>query len=159
MDTDSSEPSAAITSDQAPPPESIDISYGLRRNRVPRYRCGTCGLRDCECNYMVHAGFPIRPRGVQLTREKEMSLPSGTVDRLIIRAEKTYTGLQRNENPFLVDYILSKMRDLTIAKVPCPRFKEWTYDLHGLEFTLPITVPPLPANIAFGPFNYEREPI
>ena len=159
MDTDSSEPSAAITSDQAPPPESIDISYGLRRNRVPRYCCGTCGLRDCECNYMVHAGFPIRPRGFQLTREKEMSLPSGTVDRLIIRAEKTYTGLQRNENPFLVDYILSKMRDLTIAKVPCPRFKEWSYDLHGLEFTLPITVPPLPANIAFGPFNYEREPI
>ena len=24
---------------------------------------------------------------------------------------------------------------------------------------MPITVPPLPANIAFGPFNYEREPI
>ena len=24
---------------------------------------------------------------------------------------------------------------------------------------LPITVPPLPANIAFGPFSYEREPI
>ena len=88
-----------------------------------------------------------------------MSFPSGTVDRLIIRAEKTYTGLQRNENPYLVDYILSKMRDSTTAKAPCPRFKEWTYDLRGLVFILPITVPPLPANIAFGQFNYEREPI
>ena len=153
IDTDSSAPSAAITSDQAPPPDSINTRYGLRRNRIPRYRCGTCGLRDCECNYLVHAGFPIRPRGVLLTHEKEMSFPNGTVNCLVIRAEKTYTGLQRNENPYLVDYILSKMRDSTIAKAPCPRFKEWTYDLHGLEFTLPITVPPLPGNIAFGPFN------
>ena len=91
--------------------------------------------------------------------EKEMSFPNGTINRLVIRAEKTYTGLQRNENPYLVDYILSKMKDSTIAKAPCPRFKEWTLDIHGLEFTLPINVPPLPGNIAFGPFNYEREPI
>ena len=63
MDTDSSAPSAATTSDQAPPPESINSRYGLRRNRVLKYRCGTCGLRDCECNYMVYAGFPIRARG------------------------------------------------------------------------------------------------
>ena len=62
VDTDSSALSAAITSNKAPPPESINTRYGLRRNCVPRYRCGTCGLRDCECNYMVHTGFPIRPR-------------------------------------------------------------------------------------------------
>ena len=159
MDTDSSAPSAAVTSDQAAPPESTNARYGLRHNRIPRYRCGTCGLRDCECNYMVHAGFPIKPQGVLLAREQEKSLPSGTVDRLVIRAEKTYTGLQRSDTPYPVDYILSKMKDSTIAKAPCPRFKEWTYDLVGLEFTLPITVPPLPTNIAFGPFNYEREPI
>ena len=85
--------------------------------------------------------------------------PSGTVDRLVIRAEKTYTELQRSKTSYPVDYILSKMRNSTIAKVPCPRFKEWTYDLLGLEFTLPITFSALPANIAFGPFNYEREPI
>ena len=58
VDTDTSAPSAAVTSDQASPPESTNARYGLRRNRVPRYRCGTCGLRDCECNYMIHAGFP-----------------------------------------------------------------------------------------------------
>ena len=141
VDTDSSASSAAVTSDQAAPPESTNARYGLRRNRIPRYRCGTCGLRDCECNYMVHAGFPIKPQGVLLAREQEKSLPSGTVDRLVIRAEKTYTGLQRSDTPYPVDYILSKMKDSTIAKAPCPRFKEWTYDLIILEFTLPITVP------------------
>ena len=108
---------------------------------------------------MIHAGFPIKSQGVLLALEQEKSLPSGMVDRLVIRAEKTYTGLQRSDTPYPVDYILSKMKDSTIAKAPCPRFKEWTYDLVGLEFTLPITVPPLPTNIAFGPFNYEREPI
>ena len=159
VDTDSSAPSAVVTSDQAAQPESTNARYALRRNRVPRYRCRTCGLRDCQCNYMVHAGFPIRPRGVLLAREQDKSLPSDTVDRLVIRAEKTYTGLQRSETPYPVDYILLKMKDSTIAKTPSPRFKEWTYDPNGLEFTLPITVPPLPANIAFGPFNYEREPI
>ena len=35
--------------------------------------------------------------------EREMSFPDSTVNRLVIRAEKTYTGLQRNENPYLVD--------------------------------------------------------
>ena len=38
MDTDSSAPSAAVTSDQAAPPESTNARYGLRRNRIPRYR-------------------------------------------------------------------------------------------------------------------------
>ena len=108
---------------------------------------------------MIHAGFPTRPRGVLLTQEKGKPIPSGMVDRLIIRAEKTYTGLQRSKTSYPVDYILSKMRNSTIAKAPCPRFKEWTYDLLGLEFTLPFTLPPLLANIPFGPFNYEREPI
>ena len=159
VDTDSSAPSAAVTSDQVQAPELPTTRFGLRRNGAPRYRCGTCGLRDCKCKNLVHAGFPIKPRGVLLTHEKEMSLPNGTVDRLIIRAKKTYTGLQRNKNPYPIDYILSKMRDSAIAKAPCPRFKECTYDLRGLEFTLPITVPPLPPNITFGPFNYEREPI
>ena len=79
MDTDTSAPSAAVTSDQAPPPESTNARYGLRRNRIPRYRCGTCGLRNCECNYMIHAGFQTRPRGVLLTQEKGKPLPSAMV--------------------------------------------------------------------------------
>ena len=51
------------------------------------------------------------------------------------------------------------MRDSTIAKAPWPQFKEWTHDFRGLEFKLAVTVPPVPQNIAFGSFNYEREPI
>ena len=46
-----------------------------------------------------------------------------------------------------------------VAEEPCPRFKEWTRDLRGLEFTLAVTVPPVTPNIVFGPFNCEREPI
>ena len=109
VDTDSSAPSAAVTSDQAQTQELPNTGYGLRRSRAPRYRCGTCGLRDCKCNNLVHADFPIRPRGVLLTREKETPLPNGTVDRLTIRGEKTYTGLQRSENPYPIDFILSKI--------------------------------------------------
>ena len=46
-----------------------------------------------------------------------------------------------------------------VAEEPCPRFKEWTSDLRGLEFTLAVTVPPVTPKIVFGPFNFEREAI
>ena len=46
-----------------------------------------------------------------------------------------------------------------VAEEPCPRFKEWTSDLRGLEFTLAVTVPPVTPNIVFGPFNFERKTI
>ena len=46
-----------------------------------------------------------------------------------------------------------------VAKAPCPRFKEWTSDGKGLEFTLATVVPPVPLSIVFGPFNFEREPV
>ena len=78
--------------------------------------------------------------------------------RLIVRAEKTYTGLERHTN-YSPEHILFEMSKCEVAKAPCPRFKEWTHDGKGLEFTLAITVPPMPSNIVFGPFNFEREPI
>ena len=80
------------------------------------------------------------------------------VSRVVIRAEKTYTGLER-ERIFPVDVVLEELSKSKIAEEPCPRFKEWTSDLRGLEFTLAVTVPPVTPNIVFGPFNYEREPI
>ena len=46
-----------------------------------------------------------------------------------------------------------------MTRAPCPRFKEWTHHFNSLEFTLPVLIPPAPPNIAFGPFNYEREPV
>ena len=32
--------------------------YQLRRNRAPRYRCGTCGSRDCSCVNLVMSETP-----------------------------------------------------------------------------------------------------
>ena len=55
--------------------------------------------------------------------------------------------------------ILEKLSLPGVAKAPCPRFKEWTSDGKGLEFTLATVMPPVPSNIAFGPFNFEREPV
>ena len=159
IDTDSSALSAAVTSDQEPPPGTTNTRYGLRCNRTPRYRCGTCGLRFCKCNLMIHANFPARSREVLLRREVKQSPANIMVRRLVLRTEKTYTGLQRSVAAHPLEYIFARMTSSTIAKAPCPRFKEWTHDLRGLEFTIPITIPPLPPNIAFGPFNYEREPI
>ena len=124
VDTDSSAPSAAVTPDQAPPPESTNARYGLlRRNRVSKYRCGTCGLRNCECNYMIQARFPIRPPGVLLTSENKPLPADGMVSRLVIRAGKTYTGLQRSVASYPLRHIFSKMKESAIAKASCPRFK------------------------------------
>ena len=159
VDTDSSAPSAAVTSDQEPPPGSTNTRYGLLRNRTPRYRCGTCGLRVCKCNYMIHANFPVRSREVLLTREVKQSPANNMDNRLVLRTEKTYTGLQRSVAAHPLEHILARKKSSAIARVPCPRFKEWTHDLQGLEFTISISIHPLPPNITFGPFNYEREPI
>ena len=75
-----------------------------------------------------------------------------------MRAEKTYSSLERHgDHP--VDTILEKLSLPGVAKAPCPRFKEWTSDGKGLEFTLATMMPPVPSNIAFGPFNFEREPV
>ena len=80
------------------------------------------------------------------------------VNRLVIRAEKIYTGVERSQS-FSIEHILMRLNESEVTRAPCPRFKEWTHDDHGLEFTLPVTIPPAPPNIAFGPFNYEREPV
>ena len=58
-----------------------------------------------------------------------------------------------------MEHILTKLSESEVARAPCPRFEEWTHDHRGLEFTLPVIFPPAPMNIAFGPFNYEREPV
>ena len=89
----------------------------------------------------------------------KQSPANNMVSRLVLRTERTHTGLQRNVASHPQEYILARMKSSTIAKAPSPRFKEWTHDLQGMEFTISITIPPLPPNIALGPFNYEREPI
>ena len=139
-------------------PKSAEASeaprYQLRSRRQPRYKCGTCGLRDCVCLLAVKENrrVPIGARGVPPEEREKL------VHRLTVRAEKTYSAVERSGN-HPVDAILEKLSLPGVEKAPCPRFKEWTSDEKGLEFTLPTVMPPVPNNIAFGPFNFEREPV
>ena len=96
---------------------------------------------------------PVRPKPQPLIHNGKL-----LVSRVVIRAEKKYTGLKR-ERVFPVDVVLEELSKSKVAEEPSPRFKEWTSDLRGLEFTLAVTVPPVTPNIVFGPFNFEREPI
>ena len=139
-------------------PKSAEASeaprYQLRSRRQPRYKCGTCGLRDCVCLLAVKENrrVPIGARGVPPEEREKL------VHRLTVRAEKTYSAVERSGN-HPVDVILEKLSLPGVEKAPCPRFKEWTSDEKGLEFTLPTVMPPVPNNSAFGPFNFEREPV
>ena len=144
-----------MPSETAIPTEASEVSrYQLRSRRQPRYKCGTCGLRDCVCLLAVNENrrVPTGARGVPPERGEN------PVHRLTKRAEKTYSSLERHgDHP--VDTILEKLSLPGVAKAPCPRFKEWTSDGKGLEFTLATVMPPVPSNIAFGPFSFEREPV
>ena len=99
-------------------------------------------------------GIPNEARGVPPEEVETRSM----VYRLTFRAEKTYSAVERTRD-HLVYIILEKLSSPGVAKAPCPRFKEWTSDGKGLEFTLATVVPPVPGNIVFGPFNFEREPV
>ena len=77
--------------------------YHLRSRRQPRYKRGTCGLRDCVCLLAVNENrrVPIGARGVPPEREENL------VYRLMVRAEKTYSTLEWSGDP-PVDTILEK---------------------------------------------------
>ena len=128
--------------------------YQLRSKRQPRYKCGPCGLRDCVCLLAVNENrrVPTGARGVPPEEGEKL------VYRLTVPAEKTYSAVERSgDHP--VDTILEKLSSPVVAKAPCPRFRELTSDGKGLEFTLPTVMPPVPNNIAFGPSNFERQPV
>ena len=149
------ETTTTMPPETAIPNETSEVPrYQLRSRRQPRYKCGTCGLRDCVCLLAVNENrrVPTGARGVSPKRGENL------VHCLTVRAEKTYSSLERHgDHP--VDTILEKLSLPGVAKAPCPRFKEWTSDGKGLEFTLATVMPPVPSNIAFGPFNFEREPV
>ena len=54
----------------------------------------------------------------------------GWVHRITVRAEKTSLGVERTEN-YTVKVILEKLSVPGGAKIPCPRFEEWTSDGKG----------------------------
>ena len=91
--------------------------YHLRSERQPRYKCGTCGLRDCVCLLAVNENrrAPIGARGVPPEREGNL------VYRLMVRAEKTYSAVEGSgDHPG--DTILEKLSSPGVTKAPCPRF-------------------------------------
>ena len=130
--------------------------YQLRHRRQPRYKCGTCGLSDCVCVLATNEkrDVPTGARGALQEGRQHAEL----VHRIIVRAEKTFSGVERTEK-YPVETILQQIAVPGVAKAPCPRFKERTSDGKGLEFTLATVVPPVPPTIVFGPFNFEREPV
>ena len=160
--SDSDAPTAHLTSDVDQSASQVTPHYDLRRNRVPRYRCGTCGFRDCTCVMALHqsptiptgrAKTPVRPKRQPFIHNGKI-----LISRVVMRAEKTYTGLER-ERIFPVDVVPEVLSKSKVVEEPCPRFEERTSDLRCLEFTLAVTVPPVTPNIVFGPFNFEKEPI
>ena len=96
---------------------------------------------------------PIGARRVPETRQNE-----DLVHRIVVRAEKTFADVERTGN-HSAQIILQQVVVPGVAKARCPRFKECTSDGKGLEFTLATVVPPVPPNIVFGLFNFERGPV
>ena len=111
-DSDSDAPTAQLTSDVDPGATQVNPHYGLRRNRVPRYRCGTCGFRDCTCVVALNKSptIPLGPVKTSVDPKPQPFIHNGKllVSRVVIRAEKTYTGLER-ERIFPVDVVLEEV--------------------------------------------------
>ena len=106
--------------------------YQLRSKRRPRYKCGTCGLRDCVCLLAVseNRGFPLEPGEFFRKGEKQK------VWCIASQSEpRRHSAVERfGDHP--LDTILQKLMLPGAAKVPCPRFKEWSSDGKRLEITL-----------------------
>ena len=157
------------TPSQAPP-------YQLRRNRAPRYRCGTCGSRNCSCVNLVEVRTPDKrlARGVDAPaldladieifedhiqhtirsiHAKDQDVPQ--VHHVVISIEKTYSSIGPGVVPPL-ETTLKAMQGTPPSDCPTYRFKEWTWhDKSGLEFTLAAIIPPLPPSMVFGKIEPE----
>ena len=154
------------TSTQAP-------RYQLRTNRAPRYRCGTCGSRNCSCIHRI----TIKPPDLRLAQGAavpacELALARTlehpqygflavrvqrqepiTLRHIIVTVEKTYASAQSGLVPPL-ESTLKAMHDSSPSDCSNYRFKEWTYhERGGLEFTLAAATPPLPPTIILGEMN------
>ena len=155
--------------EQLNPPRAAP--YQLRRNRVPRYRCGTCGSRNCSCVNLIKG----RPPDQRLARGEDASAPALTdtktfedhaqhtirsiqtedqdiprVHHIVITMEKTYSSVGPGVIPPM-ETTLKAMQGTSPSDCPTYRFKEWTWhEKSGLEFTLATIIPPLPPSMVFG---------
>ena len=111
-DSDSDAPTAQLTSDVDQGATQVNPHYGLRRNRVPRYRCGTCGFRNCTCVMALNKSptISLAPVKAPVDPKSQPFIHNGKllVSRVVIRTEKTYTGLER-ERIFQVDVVLEEL--------------------------------------------------
>ena len=157
------------TPSQAPP-------YQLRHNRAPRYRCGTCGSRNCSCLNLIRGRPPDKrlARGVDAPatdsadteaiedhmqhtirsiQAKDQDIPQ--VHHIVITTEKTYSSIGPGVVPPL-ETTLKAMQETSSSDCPTYRFKEWTWqEKSGLEFTLAAIIPPLPPSMVFGKLEPE----
>ena len=157
------------TPSQAPP-------YQLRRNRAPRYRCGTCGSRNCSCLNLIRGRPPDKrlARGVDAPatdsadteaiedhmqhtirsiQAKDQDIPQ--VHHIVITTEKTYSSIGPGVVPPL-ETTLKALQETSSSDCPTYRFKEWTWqEKSGLEFTLAAIIPPLPPSMVFGKLEPE----
>ena len=160
----SEQPEAEQTTTSRAPP------YLLRHNRTPRYRCGTCGFRNCSCLNLISGkppdkrlargvGAPALDTAVTETTEdhmqhirniqaKDQEVPQ--VHHVVITVEKTYSSIGPAVVPPL-ETTLKAMQETSPSDCPTYRFKEWTWhEKSGLEFTLTAIIPPLPPSMMFG---------
>ena len=154
--------------EQLNPPRAAP--YQLRRNRVPRYRCGTCGSRNCSCVNLIKG----RPPDQRLARGDDASAPAladtetfedhaqhtirsiqaedqdiPRVHHIVITIEKTYSSVGPGVIPPM-ETTLKAMQGTSPSDCPTYRFKEWTWhEKSGLEFTLAAIIPPLPPSMVF----------
>ena len=131
--------------------------YQLRANRAPRYRCGTCGSRNCSCIQLItteppnlrlarEAAIPARELTLAraqnhrqheiLTVRAEQQKPKAppTIRDIILTIEKTYASTESGLVPPL-ETTLKEMHKFSPSNCPTYRFKEWTNNEKGeLEF-------------------------
>ena len=73
--------------------------------------------------------------GIPKTSRDMNQLPP--IKRVVFSAEKTFSSIDPRKIPPL-EVILDHMSSSKTDEVACPRFKEWTADEEGLEFTLGV---------------------
>ena len=162
--------------DPALDPSSQVPRYQLRANRTPRYKCGTCGSRNCSCvkrliselpDQQLARGADIPARELSIARaphhpqhevlaiqaqQRELE-PTPSIQHIIV--EKFYASVEPGVVPPL-EITLKAMQATSLSDCPNYRFKEWTeHDQGGLEFTLSAVVSPLPPSITFGKLDAE----
>ena len=145
--------------------------YQLQANRAPRYKCGTCGPRNCSCVHQITIEPPdlrlARACGLALartpehpqhgvlavqTQQQEPKTPP-TIRHIIVTVEKTYASAESGLVTPL-ESTLKAMHDSSPSDCPTYRFKEWTnHERGGLEFTLAAVILPFPPSIIFGEVN------